>query len=276
MLMKLGILGCDGSMGQLITRLALDDPEIEISIALTEVGSPNIDVDIASLVGRAPCGVKIQDISNLEQKIRDSAPDVVTDFTIAKATEENAPVIVQQGISMIIGTTALSNDFMDEIIQLIKQNNAPSVIASNMATGMNLFMKTVGDVAKALIGWDTEIIEAHHNKKFDSPSGTALSLAKIISDAFEEDLDEVAKYGRPKGPGPRKIGRKELGIHSIRAGEIVGDHTVLFAGPGERIELIHRAQDRTCFASGAINAAKFLIKGKREPRLYTIREILGM
>nr|MDO8117066.1 4-hydroxy-tetrahydrodipicolinate reductase [Candidatus Sigynarchaeota archaeon] len=274
-MMKLAIVGADGAMGRYISRLAIEDPEINVCLALTEVGSQNVGTDVATLVGRNPIGVKIVDVSGLDQKIKEAGPDVAIDFTVANATEENAKVFVNNGVRMVIGTTGLSASFLKDFENVVKKNKVPALIASNMAVGMNIFIKTVGDVAKALVGWDAEIIEAHHNRKKDAPSGTALTLAGAVASGFGKSLDAVAKYGRPKGPAPRTPGPSEIGIHAVRAGDIVGDHTVLFAGPGERIELVHRAHDRSCFAPGAILAAKFLVK-QATGQMYTMQDVLGL
>ncbi len=274
--MKLALLGADGAMGRIIAGIVTDDPDVQIVGAFTEPNAPTIGMDIGVLIGKKPAGARIEDITSLDKKIKVCKPDVAIDFTVAKATEENAPIVVKNGVKMVIGTTGLSQKFIDDFKLLVEKYKAPSIVSSNMAVGMNLFMKVVGEVAAALQGWDTEIIEAHHNRKKDSPSGTALSLADIIAKAWNKKLDDIAKYGRPKGPNPRAKGAAELGIHAIRAGDIVGDHTVLFAGPGERIELVHRAHDRSCFASGAVKAAKFLTASAKEARLYVMRDVLDI
>nr|MDO8083825.1 4-hydroxy-tetrahydrodipicolinate reductase [Candidatus Sigynarchaeum springense] len=274
--MKLAILGADGAMGRMIAGIVTGDPDMQVVGAFTEPGAPTIGTDIGVLIGKKAIGTKIEDSTGLDKKIKACKPDVAIDFTVAKATEENAPVIVKNGVKMVIGTTGLSQKFLDDFKLLVEKHEAPSIVASNMAVGMNLFMKIVGQVAAALQGWDTEIIEAHHNRKKDAPSGTALTIADIIAKAWNEQLDDIAKYGRSKGPAPRAKGTAELGIHAIRAGDIVGDHTVLFAGAGERIELKHVAHDRSCFASGAVKAAKFLATSANEPRMYSIREVLGV
>ncbi|MBN2152338.1 MAG: 4-hydroxy-tetrahydrodipicolinate reductase [Candidatus Lokiarchaeota archaeon] len=274
--MKLAIFGADGAMGRLIAGIVAGDPEIQIVGAFTEPNAPTVGTDIGVLVGKKATGTMIGDSTGLDKKIKACKPDVAIDFTVAKATEENAPVVVKNGVKMVIGTTGLSQEFMDDFKLLVEKHNAPSIVASNFAVGMNLFMKVAGEVAAALEGWDAEVIEAHHNRKKDAPSGTALTIADVISKAWDKKLEDVAKYGRPKGPCPRKKGTAELGIHAIRAGDIVGDHTVLFAGPGERIELKHVAHDRSCFASGAVKAAKFLVASAKEPRMYSTREVLGV
>ncbi|NMC06887.1 MAG: 4-hydroxy-tetrahydrodipicolinate reductase [Candidatus Lokiarchaeota archaeon] len=273
--MKLALLGADGAMGRMIAGIVAEDPDIHVVGTFTEPNAPFIGTDLGVLIGKKPFGTRIEDSTDLDKKLKACKPDVVIDFTVAKATEVNAPIVVKNGIKMVIGTTGLSPRFIDEFTCLVEKHGASSIVASNMAVGMNLFMKIVGEVAAALQGWDTEVIEAHHNRKKDSPSGTALSISDIIAKAWGKKLDDIARYGRPKGPSPRAKGTAELGIHAIRAGDIVGDHTILFAGPGERIELKHQAHDRSCFASGAVKAAKFLAASASEPRLYTMREVLG-
>ncbi|MHA1793776.1 MAG: 4-hydroxy-tetrahydrodipicolinate reductase [Promethearchaeota archaeon] len=275
-MIKVGILGADGSMGKIIARLAIEDENMQLSCAYTEINSPNIGTDAGTLIGKGKTGVLIEDTSNLEEKLEKAKPDVLIDFTMANATEINAPIAISKKIKMVIGTTGLSDDFINKIEKLTAQMDTPIIVASNMAVGMNLFINTVKQVARMLKGWDIEIIEAHHHRKRDAPSGTAITIARSIAEVLNKNLDDIAKYGRQRGPNPRKIGEQEIGIHAIRAGDIVGDHTVLFAGPGERIELVHRAHDRSCFASGAITAAKFLYSKNLKGGIYSMSDVLGM
>ncbi|MBD3187678.1 4-hydroxy-tetrahydrodipicolinate reductase [Candidatus Bathyarchaeota archaeon] len=274
--MKIGIIGADGSMGRHVGRLALDDESIEITCAFTEEGSQNVGTDIGTLVGRKETGITLKEVTKLEKVLEKSTPDVVIDFTIAPATEKNAPLVISNGIHMVIGTTGLSRDFENSLPDLAKKHDAAIMLASNMAVGMNIFMNLVEHVAGLLDGWDIEIIEAHHHRKRDSPSGTALTLANRIANAIERKLENIAKYGRGRGSNPREIGAGEIGIHAIRAGDIVGDHTVLYAGDGERIELTHRAHDRSCFASGAIRAAKYVNGDGLKPGVYSMKDVLGL
>ena len=145
-----------------------------------------------------------------------------------------------------------------------------------MATGVNVFFKIASTLTKYLSEWDIEIIETHHHRKADSPSGTALKIGQIISEALGSDLEAISRFGRNKGPNKRKVGAKnEIGFHSIRAGDIVGDHLVLYAGSGERIELKHQAHSRECFAEGSIKAIKFISQAK-EARIYETKDVLGL
>ncbi|MGV9171281.1 MAG: 4-hydroxy-tetrahydrodipicolinate reductase [Promethearchaeia archaeon] len=273
-MVKLLILGPSGSMGNLISKLALQDDEIEVVAAcdVLEVGK-----SLSTLVGvEAANEIKISDVSKLEEVIENTNPDVAVDFTIAEATEQNSMICVKKGVRCVIGTTGLSDEFLEGFKNLVEINDAPAVISSNMATGVNILFKMASILSAYIRDWDIEIIEAHHHRKRDAPSGTALTLGKVIADTLGCDLDEVAKFGRSKGPNKRKVGAKnEIGIHSVRAGDIVGDHTILYAGPGERIELKHQAHSRDCFASGAIKAIKFIGQAD-ENKVYTTNEVLEL
>ncbi len=271
---KLLIIGPTGSVGRLISKLALEEKEISV-VAACDVS--NIGDELALIAGiKSSNQIKVEDINDLQQIIERTRPDVAIDFTIARATEKNCLKCVQSGVRCVIGTTALSDTFLNEFNSLVLEKNAPAVISSNMATGVNIFFEMAAHLAKYLADWDIEIVEAHHHRKADSPSGTALTVGKAISEAIGVDIDQVAKYGRNKGPNKREVSaRKEIGVHAIRAGDIVGDHLVLYAGNGERIELKHQAHSRNCFASGAITAVKFIANAK-EAKVYTMKEVLGL
>ncbi|MHA1820663.1 MAG: 4-hydroxy-tetrahydrodipicolinate reductase [Promethearchaeota archaeon] len=275
---KLGILGIDGAMGKLITNLAIQDELVDVSCGFTIPESPNIGMDIGQLVGKPNQDVKVSSIVDLDNILKNERPkpDIMIDFTIADATEQNAPKVLGYNIPMVIGTTGLSKDFHENISKLASQKNISLVISTNMAVGVNVLFMIAKELASKLKDWEIEIIEAHHHRKKDAPSGTAMTLAQNIAEALGVDLDKVAKYGRQKGPNPRKWGNQEIGIHSIRAGDIVGDHIILYAGNGERIELKHQAHSRECFASGAIKAAKFLYEHKDEGKIFNMQDVLGL
>ena len=273
-MIKLLILGPTGAMGKIISELALKDDNIEI-VAACDVNSVGEELG-AYVAIKDPNKVKISDVNNLQNVIEKTNPDVAVDFTVAKATEKNCETCVKNGIRCIIGTTALSQYFLNKFEELVKEHNAPAVISPNMATGVNIFFKMASILTKYLSEWDIEVIEAHHHRKIDAPSGTALKIGQIISDTLGSDFSEIAKYGRNKGPSKRLVGAKnEIGIHSIRAGDIVGDHIVLFGGSGERIELKHQAHSRLCFGKGAIKAIKFIATAK-ENKIYSTAEVLGL
>jgi 4-hydroxy-tetrahydrodipicolinate reductase len=273
-MIKLLILGPTGSMGKLISELALKDEEIDVVAAC---GIENVGDSFGSIVAvKDPKNIKITDVNHLQEVINQTKPEVAVDFTIASATEKNCLICAKNGIRCVIGTTALSPEFLKEFEDLVKKYNAPSVISPNMATGINILFKMSSILTNYLSDWDIEIIEAHHNLKADSPSGTLMAIARIICDSLGCNLEETLKFGRSKGLNKRKVGAKnEIGVHAIRAGDIVGEHKILYAGPGEYIELKHSAINRYCFATGAIQAIKFISIAK-EPKIYNMSEVLGL
>ncbi|MFX0137058.1 MAG: 4-hydroxy-tetrahydrodipicolinate reductase [Candidatus Hodarchaeota archaeon] len=273
-MIKLLIFGPTGVMGKLISELALKDEDIEV-VAACDIN--NIGDKLGTLVAvKDSKNIEIADVNNLQEIIVQTKPEVIVDFTTAAATEKNCIICAKNGIRCVIGTTALSQEFLNEFENLIKKNNAPSVISPNMATGVNVLFKMASLLTNYLTDWDIEVIEAHHHRKVDAPSGTALKIGQIISDSLGSDFEQTVKFGRNRGPNKRLIGGKnELGFHSIRAGDIVGDHIVLYAGLGERIELKHQAHSRYCFAEGAIKAIKFIAQAK-EAKIYSTSEVLGL
>ena len=273
-MIQLLILGPSGVMGKLISELALKDKDINI-VAACDVN--NIGEKLGNLIAvKDPNEILITDANKLQKIIDETMPEVVVDFTIAEATEKNCMICVENGIRCVIGTTAMSLKFYKRFEELVKKNHAPSVISPNMATGVNVLFKVASILTKYLTDWDIEVIEAHHHRKIDAPSGTALKIGQIISTSLDSDFEQIVKFGRARGPNKRQIGGKnELGFHSIRAGDIVGDHIILYAGPGERIELKHQAHSRYCFAEGAIKAIKFISQAK-EDKIYSTNEVLGL
>jgi 4-hydroxy-tetrahydrodipicolinate reductase len=216
-----------------------------------------------------PGGVLVKDASQLEQVLKETRPDVLIDFTIAKAAVENVCTAASLGVDLVVGTTGISSEQHSQMREAI-EGNVAAVITPNFSVGVNLFWKLVADAAAALKGYDfdIEIIEAHHNQKKDAPSGTALATLEAIRRARgESDLPEVV-YGR-NGIMPRG---KEIGVHAVRAGDIVGDHTVLLAGSGERLEIKHQAHSRAAFASGAVRAASWV--AGRKPGIYGMADVL--
>jgi 4-hydroxy-tetrahydrodipicolinate reductase len=261
-------------MGKLISNLAIKDDDIEVVAACDVI---NIGDELGFLVGvNDPKKIKISDVNNLQEILNNTSPDVVVDFTLAEATEKNCIICTKNGIRCVIGTTAMSEGFLTRFKQLVEKNKAPAVISPNMAIGVNVLFKMASILTEYLSEWDIEVLEAHHHRKIDAPSGTAMKIGQIICNTLGSDLQTTARFGRSKGPNKRSIGAKnEIGIHSIRGGDIVGDHTILYAGPGERIELKHQAHSRECFANGAIKAIKFIAKAE-ENRIYSTSEVLGL
>ncbi len=273
-MIKLLILGPTGIMGKLIGELALKDDEIEV-VAACDVN--NIGEELGGLLAvNDKNKIKISDVNYLQKVVNETKPDVAVDFTVAKATEKNCKICVENGIKCVIGTTAMTQDFLDEFKSLVKTKNAPAVISPNMATGVNILFKMAAILTKYLNDWDIEIIETHHNRKQDNFSGTSLKILDTICEALEVKKEDITKYGRTKGKGLREKGAKnEIGIHCVRAGDIVGEHKILYAGSGEYIELKHTAINRNCFATGAIRAIKFIAKQK-ENKIYEMKDVLNL
>jgi len=256
---RIAITGALGRMGTLVIQEASRIEGMELVAGLDAVGAGK----------PLPGGVLVKDSSQLEQVLKETRPDVLIDFTIAKAAVKNVCIAASLGVDLVVGTTGISSEQHSEMREAI-EGNVAAVITPNFSVGVNLFWKLVADAAAALKGYDfdIEIIEAHHNQKKDAPSGTALATLEAIRRARgESDLSEVV-YGR-NGIMPRG---KEIGVHAVRAGDIVGDHTVLLAGPGERLEIRHQAHSRAVFASGAVRAATWVVG--RKPGIYGIADVL--
>jgi 4-hydroxy-tetrahydrodipicolinate reductase len=215
----------------------------------------------------APCGVKIT--GNVSEAL--AGAHVLIDFTRPEGTLHHLQVCVERGVNMVIGTTGLSADQKVRVQQAA--DRVAVVMAPNMSVGVNLLLKLLDTAARVLKeGYDIEIIEAHHRLKVDAPSGTALRMGEVIADALGRDLTQVAVYGREGVTGERQA--STIGFATVRGGDIVGDHTALFAGIGERVEITHKASSRATFALGALRAARFLA-GKRAG-LFDMQDVLGL
>ena len=266
-MIRLMIAGDAGKMGLEIARLALADPGLSVSCALERQGAEFLGADLGLLAGKGVTDIKISS---------DPAPffastDVIIDFTNPVSTLE---LIRKKGDwqgAVVIGTTGFNPAQTTDLHGLLKKN--PTVISPNMSVGVNVLFKVVADVARALgEGFDIEILEAHHNLKKDAPSGTAMKLAQVLAQARSQDLNQVAVYERKGIIGERK--HEEIGIQTLRAGDIIGEHTVLFGGLGERIEITHRAHRRDTFVRGALRAARWIIGQKNG--LYDMHDVLGL
>ncbi len=261
------VAGATGRMGRRITALCIEHPGITLAGATERKGHEMVGKDIGVVVGAGETGVKLTD--GIEEAL--DGTDVVIDFTSVGSTLRNLEAASEKGKAMVIGTTGFSREDLQRIQTLTR--TIPCVMAPNMSVGINLLLQVLKDVAKVLgDDYDVEIIEAHHRMKKDAPSGTALKLAQVVAEALGRNLDEVAVYTRKGLIGERS--RKEIGIQTVRAGDIVGEHTVMFGGMGERVEIIHRASSRDTFARGAIRAALW-VHG-RKPGLYDMLDVLGL
>ena len=273
-MIRLLIFGPTGSMGKLISKLALEDKDIDVVAAcdVTKIGE-----ELAYITGiNDPNNIKISDVKNLQEILSQTKPNVAIDFTVASAAEKNCVICAENGIRCVIGTTALSQDFFDKMEDLIEKNHTPIVFSPNMATGVNVLFKMASILTKFLAEWDIEVIETHHNRKQDNYSGTSLKILDTICEALKVKKEDITKYGRTRGKGLREKGAKnEIGIHCIRAGDIVGEHKIIYAGSGEFIELKHTAINRNCFATGAIRAIKF-IATQKENKIFEMKDVLNL
>lgn len=262
------VAGAAGRMGQRISYMVHTNPGLELAAAFEHADSPAIGRDVGEICGVGNIGVAIA--SGLESVI--DKGDVIIDFTFHQATMGFVALASEYGRAMVIGTTGLSQENLDEIRRLAR-GSFPCVQAPNMAVGVNVLFKLVEKTA-AILGddYDVEIIESHHRMKKDAPSGTALKLGEMAAGALNRDLAQVGVFERNGIIGERTD--KEIGIQTIRAGDIVGEHTVYFAGAGERIEITHRAHNRDNFARGAALAAGW-VAGKPNG-MYTMFDVLGL
>ena len=261
------VAGATGRMGSRIVALSMNYPGLQLAGAFERKGHASAGKDIGLMSGCGECNIPLVD--NLEAVI--DSGDVIIDFTMPESTLNNIQLAASKKKSMIIGTTGLSQQPIDTIGKYASE--VPVVLAPNMSVGVNLIFKVLKDVAKVLgDDYDIEIVEAHHRLKKDAPSGTALKMAQVIAETVDRNLDEVAVYARKGITGERT--KKEIGIQTVRAGDIVGDHTVLFGGLGERIEITHKASSRDTFARGALRAALWLADQK--PGLYDMQDVLGL
>jgi len=266
-MIRVVVNGAAGRMGRMIVSGVASDPELQLAGAVERPDHPLIGRDAGEVAGVGNLGVKISPDTELRRILAEA--DVAIEFTTPEATLEHLKVAVELGKPMVIATTGYTPQQREELERLA--NRIPSVVAPNMSVGVNLLLRLVEEAAKALgDDYDVEIIEAHHNRKKDSPSGTALRIAEVIARALGRDLDKVAVYGRKGMVGERR--REEIGIHAVRGGDIVGDHIVMFAGQGERIEIVHRAHSRETFARGALRAAKWVVNAPKG--MHDIGEVL--
>lgn len=254
-------------MGKTILEVCEATDGIEIGAAIEHPASPALGQDAGVIAGLGLKQVEIVD--NISVVSEDF--DVLIDFTFADATIENLRKCREAGKRMVIGTTGLNQQQREEIIAT--GQDCALVFAPNMSIGVNLCFKLI-ELAASIVGEDTdiEIIEAHHNQKKDAPSGTAVRMGEIVAETLGRDLKDCAVYGR-EGIGEVRD-RKTIGFETIRAGDIVGDHTVMFASAGERIEITHKASNRKTFASGAVRAAKWLMD--KEKGLFDMQDVLGL
>lgn len=264
---RIGVVGAAGRMGQTLIGLIMASEDLVLSAAIEQAGSSALGRDAGELAGAGTAGVSIVD--DLASAAGDM--DVLIDFTIASATAANLEVCHKSGTRMVIGTTGLGTDQLQRLAEV--SGDLPIVHAHNYSVGVNATFQLV-EMAARIFGdsVDVEIIESHHRHKVDAPSGTAISLGEYVAKGLGRNLNEVALHGREGQTGARD--RESIGFHAIRGGEIVGEHTVLFIGSGERLEITHRAQSRANFAEGALRAAAWI--ADKPAGLYDMMDVLGI
>jgi 4-hydroxy-tetrahydrodipicolinate reductase len=264
---KIGVIGCAGRMGRMLVADIVATPGCALAGGSVRPGSAALGQDLGELVGIGRIGVAVGD--DPEQVLRDS--DVAIEFTAPGATAEHAALAAELGTPMVIGTTALQP--AEEAAVRDAAKRVPIVWAANTSLGINLLLGLVAQAADRLgSDWDLEIVEMHHRAKVDAPSGTALALGRAAATARGVSLDEIATRGRDGITGARQPGT--IGFAALRGGDAVGDHQVIFAGVGERLELTHRATNRGIYSKGAVRAALWLIG--QPPGLYGMKEVLGL
>jgi 4-hydroxy-tetrahydrodipicolinate reductase len=264
---RIAITGAAGRMGRSLIEACQQTDGLEVTVALEHPESTLLGSDAGDLAGMGKLGITVgADLATVTDDF-----DVLIDFTRPEPTLANLEICRQAGRRMVIGTTGFSDEQKAQIAAAAQ--DVAIVFAPNMSVGVNLCLKLL-DTAARVLGDDVdiEIVEAHHRHKVDAPSGTALRMGEVVADALGRDLKTCAVYGREGHTGER--GSKTIGFETIRAGDIVGDHTVMFAGVGERIEITHKASSRMTFARGAVRAAGWLVE--QESGLFDMQDVLGV
>jgi 4-hydroxy-tetrahydrodipicolinate reductase len=260
------VSGAVGRMGRLLVSIIITDGVHRLAGAVEAPGNPAIGKDAGEVAGVGVQGVNI--VGDFATVAR---PDTVTlDFTNAAASLGHLEIAASKGAAIVIGSTGFTSELEARAKALAKRTR--TVMAPNMSVGVNVLMKITAEVARILGNFDAEVIEIHHNTKVDAPSGTAIALGRTIAEARKLDFQANAVYGREGITGARQ--HDKIGVLALRAGDAVGDHTVIFGGQGERLELIHRAQSREALVRGALRAAEWL--ESRPAGLYTMRDVLGL
>lgn len=266
-MIRVAVVGASGRMGKSLIKAAAFTENIELTTAVSRSGSLSVGKDAGELAGTGVLGVTIVD--NLADMV--DRFDVLIDFTRPEPSMEFIEICRQAGKRLVIGTTGYTDDQRKKIAEAAEQ--IPVVLAPNMSVGVNLSLKLLEMTAKVMGDYtDIEVIEAHHRHKVDAPSGTALRMGEVVADALGRNLKDCAIYGREGNTGERD--RKTIGFSTIRAGDIVGEHTVMFADEGERVEITHKATSRMTFANGAVRAAVWV--NDMENGLYDMQDVLGI
>jgi len=259
------VVGAAGKMGSRIIHILRETSSIELGQAVERPDHPSLGMDIGEMIGLGKLGIP------LEGKMRKAGGEVIINFSTPAASLECLEFARENNLAIVVGTTGFNSRQLERIKEL--SQSVRCVLAPNMSVGMNVMFRAVQDIARVLgPEYDVEILEAHHRLKKDSPSGTAVKLGELIASVLGRNLDQVGVFGRKGIIGERT--KEEIGMQVIRAGDIIGEHTVLFGGIGERLEITHRAHSRDNFARGAIKAALWIVN---QPNgLYDMQDVLGL
>jgi 4-hydroxy-tetrahydrodipicolinate reductase len=264
---RVAVAGASGKMGGRRVHLIHESSDLELAGGLERPGHPALGRDVGEVVGLGMAGVPLgDDLKALVAKI-----ELLFEFTMPEASLEHLRIMADHGKPMVMGTTGFTPVQLTEIRDLARR--MPLFMAPNMSLAINVMYKLIADAAK-LLGpeFDVEIVEAHHRFKVDAPSGTAVRMAEILARTFDRDMEQVGVYGRKGIVGQRKD--EEIAVLSLRAGDLTGDHTVMFGGIGERLEIVHRTQSRDAFGRGALRAARWIVQ--QPPGLYDMQDLLGL
>jgi 4-hydroxy-tetrahydrodipicolinate reductase len=271
---RIAVFGAAGKMGQAIVRVVADTPGAALAAAVEREGSPALGRDAAALAGLPASQITItRELPGDAATGPAAQTDVWIDFSAPEASVAHARAAAERGVALVLGTTGLAAADRAAIAEATRR--IPVVQSPNMSVGVNVLLRLVAEAARALgPDFDLEVLETHHRHKRDAPSGTALRLAEALSEATGRPLESHARYARQGDIGPRPA--TEIGLQTLRGGDVVGDHTVFFFGLGERVEITHRASSRETFARGAVRAAMWLRSQTRAPGLYDMRDVLGL
>ncbi len=257
-MIRVAVCGACGRMGKLIVRQLSKQSDMKLVAAIDAPGTPSLGEDAGELAGAGKLGVEIVSADKLADVLKESKPDVLVDFTKADAAVQNVKTASEAGVHVVVGTTGFTAEQRDEIERVIRERKIRAVISPNMSVGVNVFFKSVKETARMLgTDYGVEIVEAHHAQKRDAPSGTARRAVQIIAKEFGWSEDKIK-------------------IKSIREGDIVGEHTVIFFTPEERVEIIHRAQSRETFAAGATKAIRYVVKKGKPGVVQDMQDVLGL
>ncbi len=257
-MIRVAVCGACGRMGKLIVRQISKQKDMKLVAAIDAPSTPEIGKDAGQLAGVGKLGVDIVGADKLASVLKKSKPDVIVDFTNAVAAVQNVKTAAEAGVVVVVGTTGFTEEQRRAIERTIKDKKIPAVVSPNMSVGVNVFFKSIEGTAKMLgSDYDVEIIEVHHVHKKDAPSGTAKEAAQILAKALGRSEDSIR-------------------IKSIREGEVVGDHTVIFSTPEERLEIIHRALSRETFAVGVIKAIRHVIEEGKPGIIHDMQDVLSL